>query len=255
MRHLAAFLVVLVCAAPSQSQTRSAQPGQVLVAGTVQDEAAKAAVLAKLRAVYGADMVVDQIAVGLVATPANWISYVDKLITAELKQVSRGQLVIDGSTVSLRGEVPSEAVRRTIANQAQNSLNPTYTINTDLRVSAPEQGVLDATLANRTVEFESGKATLTDAGRAMLDEMAAAISKLKQRRVELIGHTDNVGLRAANQALSHARAEAVKAYLGSRGIDSGSMTASGMGPDRPLAGNDSADGRARNRRIQFRLAQ
>ncbi len=255
MRHLAALLVMLAGAAPSQSQPPAAQPGQVVVAGAVPDEAAKAAVLAKLRAVYGPDVVVDQIAVGTVATPANWISYVDKLITTDLKQVSRGQLVIDGSTVSLKGEVPSEAVRQKIASGAQNSLNATYTLNSALRVATADQGLLDATLANRTVEFESGKATLTDSGRAILDEMAAAILKIAQRRVELIGHTDNVGLRVANQVLSQARAEAVKAYLASRGIDGALMTASGQGPDRPLAGNDSADGRARNRRIEFRLAQ
>ncbi|TWI69210.1 OOP family OmpA-OmpF porin [Pseudoduganella lurida] len=231
------------------------QPGQVLASGTVPDETTKAAVLAKLRELYGADKVVDQVAIGQVAMPANWNTYVQKLITPDLKQISRGQLKIDGNTVSLRGEVANEAVRQKIASTVATSLNPTYTVNNGLRVSAADQAVLDSTLANRTIEFESGQATLTPAGRAILDEMVAAMLKLKGRKVEIIGHTDSAGLRASNVSLSQARAATVKTYLASHGIAEDLLTASGQGPDRPVASNDNAEGRARNRRIEFRLAQ
>ncbi|SFU83841.1 OmpA family protein [Pseudoduganella namucuonensis] len=261
MRHTAllpqliSLSLALSVAGTALAQAPAPQPGQVLAAGTVADEASKASVLAKLREVYGADKVVDQISVGQVVTPANWNTYVQKLITPELKQISRGQLKIDGSTVTLRGEVANEAQRQKLASNAATSLNPTYTVNNALRVSASDQGILDSTLANRIVEFESGKASLTPAGRAILDEMAAALVKLKGRKVDIIGHTDSLGLRATNQGLSQARAEAVKAYLASRGINGELLTASGQGPDRPVAGNDTAEGRARNRRIEFRMAQ
>ena len=231
------------------------QPGQVLVSGTVPDEASKAAVLVRLRELYGADQVVDQIAVGQVALPANWTSYVQKLLTANLKQVSHGQLTIDGSVVSVRGEVANEAQRQKIASDFATSLNPTYTVNNGLRVVAAEQSVLDATLANRTVEFDSGKATLTPSGRAIVDDMGAAMLSLKERKFDVIGHTDNQGLRQNNQNLSLARAEAVKFYLAAKGINAALLTASGQGPDRPIASNDTAEGRARNRRIEFRMAQ
>ena len=258
MRHtvirLAALPLLFSCAA-ALAQGAAPQPGQVLVSGTVADEATKASVLARLREVYGADLVVDQISVGQVSTPANWNGYVQKLITPELKTVSKGQLKIDGSTVSIKGEVASEAQRQKIAANVAASLNPTYTVNNTLRVSAADQGVLDSALANRIVEFESGKATLTPKGRAILDEMVAALLKLKDRKVDIIGHTDNQGLRASNQGLSQARAEAVKAYLSAHGINSDLLSASGQGQDRPIASNDSADGRARNRRIEFRMAQ
>lgn len=255
MRQLAIFLFMFACAASAGAQPVAPQPGQVLVTGTVPDEASKASVLAKLREVYGADLVVDQISVGAVATPANWNDYVQKLITPDLKQITRGQLKIEGSNVSLKGEVANEAQRQKIASTVATSLNPTYTVNNGLRVSASDQGVLDNTLANRTIEFESGKAALTASGKAILDEMTAAMLKLKERKVDIIGHTDNVGLRATNQGLSQARAEAVKAYLASHGIKSELLTASGQGADRPVASNDSTEGRARNRRIEFRLAQ
>jgi OmpA-OmpF porin, OOP family len=231
------------------------EPGQVTVSGTVPDEASKAAVLAKLRELYGADKVVDQIAVGPVAMPANWNGYVQKLITPDLKQITKGQLKIDGNTVSLRGEVANEALRQRIASNVATSLNPTYTVNNGLRVSAADQALLDNTLANRTVEFESGKATLTPAGKAIVDEMLAALLKMKGRKVEIIGHTDSAGLRTSNLALSQARADTVKAYFASHGLDGDLLTATGQGPDRPIASNDTAEGRARNRRIEFRVSQ
>jgi OOP family OmpA-OmpF porin len=85
--------------------------------------------------------------------------------------------------------------------------------------------------------------------------MSAAMLKLKDRKFDLIGHTDNQGLKATNQSLSQARAEAVKSYLTGKGINPDLMSASGQGADRPIAGNDNPEGRARNRRIEFRLAQ
>lgn len=231
------------------------QPGQVLVSGTVPDEASKAAVLARLRNLYGDDKVVDQIAVSTVVTPANWNTYVQKLISPNLKQISRGQMKIDGSTVSVTGEVVNEAQRQQIASNIATSLNPTYIVNNGLRVAAIEQDVLDRTLANRTVSFESSKASLTASGRAILDEVGAALIGLQGRKVEVIGHTDNVGLRGRNLALSRERAETVKRYLIAQGVAPDSITATGFGPDRPLVGNDTVAGRARNRRIEFRLAQ
>ncbi|MEO7497262.1 MAG: OmpA family protein [Massilia sp.] len=255
MRILLPTVLLLALGAGASAQNLAPQPGQVLVSGTVADEASKLGVLTRLREIYGAERVVDQISVGAVATPANWNTYVQKLITPELKQISRGQLKIDGSNVSLKGEVANEAQRQKIASNVATSLNPTYTVSNGLRVSASDQGILDNTLANRTIEFDSGKATLTPSGRAILDEMTAAMLKLKDRKIDIIGHTDNQGLRASNQGLSQARAQAVKDYLGGHGIKSDLLSASGQGPDRPIASNDTADGRARNRRIEFRLAQ
>ena len=85
--------------------------------------------------------------------------------------------------------------------------------------------------------------------------MSVALLKLKDKKVEVIGHTDNAGARASNLSLSQARAEAVKAYVTGKGIKPESIAVSGEGPDRPVADNRSADGRARNRRIEFKVLQ
>lgn len=227
----------------------------IVVTGTVGDEASKAGLLARLREVYGADRVVDQVAVGSVATPANWNEHVQKLIGPNLKLITRGQLKVDGTSVSLRGDVANDTQRQQIAGDIASSLNPTYVVNNGLRVAATEQGVLDAALANRIIEFESGKATLAESGKAILDQMAAALQRLKGIRVEVIGHTDNSGSRASNLSLSQARAEAVRDYIAGRGINPDLISMSGEGPDRPVADNRTAEGRARNRRIEFKVIQ
>ncbi|MGV7210262.1 OmpA family protein [Oxalobacteraceae bacterium A2-2] len=253
----ASFLLLCLVFNDGAAQTppvATPRPGQVLVSGMVADEATKAALLARLRELYGAERVADQLAIGQVAPPPNWSAYVQRLVQPGLKLVSRGEIKIDGNNVSLRGEVANEAQRQQIASDIAASLNPTYVVSNGLRVSAAGQELLDATLANRIIEFDSGQATLTPAGQAILNEMAAALRKLGGRKVEVIGHTDDVGLRASNLALSQARAQAVRAYLAGQGIAPDSIVVSGQGPDCPVADNASADGRARNRRIEFRIA-
>jgi OOP family OmpA-OmpF porin len=245
------FLLGLAGAACAQSNAET----PVVVSGTVADEASKAALLERLRGLYGAARVVDQLAVGSVATPANWNEYVQRLIGPNLKMIKGGQLRVEGNNVSLRGDVANEAQRQQIAGDIASALNPTYIVNNGLRVAVSEQSVLDAALADRIIEFESGKAALTPAGMEVLNQMSAAMQKLKGVKVEVIGHTDNAGSRASNLSLSQARAEAVKAYVVSQGIAAESIAVSGEGPDRPVADNRTPEGRARNRRIEFKVIQ
>jgi OOP family OmpA-OmpF porin len=254
----AGILVFAPCAVMAQgvaAPTAVTTPGQVVITGTLPDDASKLAILTKLREVYGPDKVVDQLAVGAVVMPPNWTSYVQKLITPSLRLVNRGQLKIDGNVVNMRGEVANEAQKQQILSDMASNLNPSYIVNSGLRITASDQGVLDQTLANRVVEFESGSAYLTPKGKLILDEMVVALRKLKSQKVEVIGHTDDQGLRAANVSLSQARAEAVKSYFSEAGLDAKLISTLGAGPDRPVASNTTGDGRARNRRIEFRLSQ
>jgi len=244
----------LACAAHAQVAPATLE-APVVVSGMVADEASKAALLERLRGVYGAQRVIDQLAVGAVSTPANWTAYVGRLIGPDLRLVKGGQLKVEGNTVNLRGDVASEGQRQQIASAIAASLNPTYTVNNGLRVSVSQQHVLDAALADRIIEFESGKATLTPAGVAVLDQMTAALRKLNGVKVALIGHTDNAGSRAGNLSLSQARAEAVKGYVVEQGIAPESIAVSGEGPDRPVADNRTPEGKARNRRIEFKVIQ
>jgi OmpA-OmpF porin, OOP family len=101
--------------------------------------------------------------------------------------------------------------------------------------------------------FDFDKATLKPEGKAKLDELASKIKSFTLEVVIAVGHTDSVGSDAYNQKLSLRRAEAVKAYLVSKGIEANRVYTEGKGEKQPLADNKTADGRAKNRRVEIEV--
>jgi outer membrane protein OmpA-like peptidoglycan-associated protein len=108
-----------------------------------------------------------------------------------------------------------------------------------------------ASLVLQGVTFDVGKATLRPESKAILDRVAASLGANPTVRVEVGGHTSSTGPRAVNLRLSQARADAVRTYLISRGVPASRLTAKGYGPDKPVADNGSAAGRAANRRVEL----
>jgi outer membrane protein OmpA-like peptidoglycan-associated protein len=103
-----------------------------------------------------------------------------------------------------------------------------------------------------SVLFASGKSELLPAAQARLSAVAQALaSQDPDSKLVVEGHTDSQGTAASNQLLSQLRAEAVRMYLVSHGIADDRVTSMGVGPTRPIAGNDSAEGRANNRRVEI----
>ncbi len=100
------------------------------------------------------------------------------------------------------------------------------------------------------VLFRSNQATLLPGATTRLDEVAAALIANKQP-VGIEGYTDSRGSQSKNMDLSQHRAEAVRDYLISRGLPAERVVAKGMGADRPIADNSSAEGRANNRRVEI----
>jgi OOP family OmpA-OmpF porin len=252
---IALALDALLGAAPDvYAQASPDLAGKVVVSGAVPDEATRAAILAGVRELYGAERVVDQLGIDRLTAPPDWSLHVRRLLTPELRQVSQGQLRIRGNVVELSGNVGSEPVRRQLVEQVVARLNnPTYSVRDGLRAPAPVQQMLDAALARRTIAFEPGNATLTPVGTQTLDELVPLLRQLAGRRFEVVGHTDDRGLRSANLTLSAARADSVKSYLVGKGLPAADIQTAGAGPDRPVADNLSAEGRARNRRIELRV--
>lgn len=225
-----------------------------MASGNVADEATRTAIVGKLRELYGEPNVIDRISVGGVQPPPKWSENVEKVLSSTIRQVRNGQIQVDGSQISLRGNVASPAQRQQMSAIAA-SLSPNYTLVNALSVSDSRQQVLDQALSKRVVEFESGSANLTPAGQAILDDMASAIKRINAQNVQLIGHTDNAGRRQSNLALSLARANAVRSYLVARGVPASSLSPLGAGPDQPVRSNDTPEGRAQNRRIEFRFTE
>lgn len=100
------------------------------------------------------------------------------------------------------------------------------------------------------VQFDTGKATIRAESFPRLDSVVEYLTHKKSVRIEVSGHTDNVGNPKSNQELSERRAQAVRAYLVSKGIDGSRIQAVGYGDKRPIAPNDTEEGRQRNRRIE-----
>lgn len=101
--------------------------------------------------------------------------------------------------------------------------------------------------------FETGKATLEEDSYKVLDELVAYLVRKEDEKIEVGGHTDNVGKPAANLTLSMERANAVRAYLLMKGIDPERVTAKGYGMTVPVADNKTEEGRAQNRRTEVTI--
>lgn len=104
------------------------------------------------------------------------------------------------------------------------------------------------------VMFETGKATLLEASNGLLDDVAKMMVDNPQIEVlQVEGHTDATGGAATNKKLSRARAESVRDYLVGRGVDNKRLVAKGFGPDKPIADNETEEGREANRRVEFNI--
>jgi len=103
----------------------------------------------------------------------------------------------------------------------------------------------------RGVIFETGKSALKPESFTVLDIVAQSLTANPDIRIEIAGYTDNTGTVATNLRLSQARADAVRAYLGSKGVAPGRMVAKGYGATNPIASNSSAAGRTQNRRVEL----
>lgn len=103
--------------------------------------------------------------------------------------------------------------------------------------------------------FETGKADLLPEAFPVLDELVSYLVRKEDERIEIQGHTDNVGTAKSNQVLSEARANTVRNYLIAKGIDLNRLTAKGYGFTVPVADNKTAEGRAQNRRTEVKILE
>jgi OmpA-OmpF porin, OOP family len=117
----------------------------------------------------------------------------------------------------------------------------------DIQFEAPKAFVLD------NCTFETGKAELKAEAHAVLDELVDYLKRKDDEKIEIGGHTDNVGKEEANMILSTNRANTVRAYLLMKGIAPERVTAKGYGMTEPVAENDTAEGKALNRRTEVKV--
>jgi OOP family OmpA-OmpF porin len=101
--------------------------------------------------------------------------------------------------------------------------------------------------------FDFNKSVIKPEGKAKLDDLVGKIKDINLEVIIAVGHTDSVGSDAYNQKLSVRRSEAVKAYLVSKGIEKNRVYTEGKGEKQPVADNKTAEGRAKNRRVEIEV--
>jgi OmpA-OmpF porin, OOP family len=119
----------------------------------------------------------------------------------------------------------------------------------------PKKEVVEAVeFAAKNVFFDSNKDVIKKESYDDLDNVVALLNENATYNLSVEGHTDNSGDAAKNQSLSERRAAAVKAYLIKKGISASRLSTKGYGADQPVADNETPEGRAENRRVEFKLS-
>jgi len=115
---------------------------------------------------------------------------------------------------------------------------------------ASKPAIMDKGRQTLDVEFDYNKSIIKQGYYKDIDDLANVMKNYPELKVVIEGHTDNLGSAAYNKKLSQQRAEAVKKYLVERGIDANRIKAQGFGEERPIASNDTEEGRQKNRRVE-----
>jgi flagellar motor protein MotB len=116
-----------------------------------------------------------------------------------------------------------------------------------------KENIDNTIIALNNIFFDFNKATLRPESITELRHMVKFMQEYPKLKVEISGHTDSIGTDEANRKLSQERAESVRDYLSSHGIHVSRVTAKGYGATKPVAPNDTEEGRQRNRRTEFRI--
>lgn len=164
---------------------------------------------------------------------------------AQAKNLEKAQ----GDLASTREQLQAEKAAREAAEaKSKETLARLAAANAAAVKEEPRGTVI--TLAGGVL-FASNKSQLLPGAQNSLNQIADALKDQDDKRVLIEGHTDSRGSDATNQALSKARADSVGSYLISRGVPAERITTAGLGPSRPVADNNTAEGRANNRRVEI----
>ncbi len=248
--------------------------GVVRASGVVRDEDAKTSILDALNAVFGADKVKTDISLDKGAAPAPWLG----AFRAALDALKNGNVdaIFAGDKVNVGGAALGDAARDTIIAALKNALGASIAVGaltdktaaavaiandkatTELASLGSGFGVKDLLFAlnDSVVNFASDSAEVPEAMAPFLKSAASDLKQLKAGNVlEIAGYTDNTGDAALNLALSQKRAEAVREALIKYGADPDMLVAKGYGEADPVATNDTAEGRLKNRRIEYHVVK
>jgi len=225
--------------------------------GYVPDNNVHAAITAAAARKFFSEKVVDNLKAS-VGAPSGFAAAVVPALGA-LSRLSTGTLVVSDREVKLSGDAFFDAAAAQIRSGLPKEFPQGFQLKADISVK-PAVAPVDATvcqqlfselLAKGKIRFESGRASIDPDSAGLLDRLTETALRCPTANIEIAGHTDADGEDAFNQALSEKRAQAVMEYLVKAGLPASRFTATGYGSTQPVASNDTDEGKAQNRRIDF----
>jgi OOP family OmpA-OmpF porin len=225
--------------------------------GYVPDNNVHAALVAAAGRKFFSEKVVDNLKAS-VGAPSGFANAVVPALGA-LSRLSTGTLVVSDREVKLQGDALYEAAANQIRAGLGKDFPQGWQFKPEISVK-PAAAPVDATvcqqlfaelLGKARIRFESGKADISADSTGLLDRLIETALRCPNAEIEIAGHTDGDGDGAANQTLSEKRAQAVADYLVKAGLPASRFTPVGYGASQPIAGNETDDGKAQNRRIDF----
>ncbi len=229
----------------------------VTLTGYVPDNNVHAAIVTAAGRKFLREKVVDNLKAS-VGAPAGFANAVAPALGA-LARLSTGTLVVSDREVKLSGDALYEGAAGQIRAGLGKNFPQGWQFKPEISVR-PAAAPVDATvcqqlladlLAKAKISFESGRATIDPDSAALLDRLVETAMRCSTVNIEIAGHTDADGDAAFNQDLSEKRAQAVTDYLVKAGLPASRFTPIGYGCTQPLGSNDTDEGKAQNRRIDF----
>jgi len=225
--------------------------------GYVPDDRVHAALVAAAGRKFFNEKVVDNLKASIGA-PSGFSAAVLPALGA-LSRLSTGTLVVSDREVKLSGDAFYDAAAVAIRVGFGKDFPQGWQFKADIAVrpaAAPVddtvcQQLFSDLLAKGTIRFESGRTTIDPDSVGLLDRLIEIALRCPTANIEIAGHTDSDGEDGFNQALSEKRAQAVIDYLVKAGLPASRFTATGYGSTQPIATNDTDEGKAQNRRIEF----
>jgi OOP family OmpA-OmpF porin len=227
------------------------------LSGYVPDNNVHAALVAAAGRKFFSEKVVDNLKAS-VGAPAGFANAVVAALGA-LSRLSTGTLVVSDREAKLSGDALYDGAATQIRGGLGKDFPKDWQLKADISVK-PAAAPVDATVCQQLfadlltrgkIRFESGRATIDPDSVGLLDRLIETALRCPTVNIEIAGHTDADGEAGFNQTLSEKRAQAVMDYLVKAGLPAGRFTAMGYGSTQPIATNDSDEGKAQNRRIDF----
>jgi len=225
--------------------------GKITLSGDVVDEKAKLSLVTPAKLLWGENNVVDQLNIKPDA-PRFWWNVKPFDVLSKLKAVPDFKLKLSDNLISGNATVGSEGIKDQLLAGLKNwfSSNAKSDVTVNVNTALYQDQVDPKTLLNLPIEYATGASEVPEIIKPLLLQIAQ-ILKDDPRSIVINGHTDNTGVAQDNKVLSLARAEKIKAYLVSQGVDTSRLNTAGFGDEKPVADNNSDAGKAKNRRIEF----